>query len=422
MVKLYPLLAAAALAAFIPTLPSRADDWPQWRGPLRNGHSSETGLMNEWPKAGPKLLWKIDNAGMGYATPAVVGARLYLLGNEGVENEFVRALAVADGKPVWTARLGKVGNPEQQPKFPAARSTPTVDGELLYALGSDGDLACVELASGRIRWQKNLRTEFGGKPGVWAYSESPLVDGDFVMVTPGGTQATLVALNKRTGDVQWKCAAPAGDEAAYASAIIVEIGGVRQYVQLLQKGLVGVDAKNGKLLWRYDKAVSRYGANIPTPLASDGLIYTAAAGTGGGAIRVNYNDGRFQPESVYFESKYPTAIGGAVKVGDALFGTTGQALLCIQFSTGKQLWEERSLGAASLCEAEGRLYLHGENGEVALVVAAPGAYMERGHFAPPDQPKRLNDMEKAWTYPIIANGRLFLRDHNLLWCYDIQQH
>src|SRR5262249_50674524 len=153
-----------------------ADDWPQWRGPQRNGISSEKGLLQEWPKEGPKLLWKLRDAGTGYSTPSVVGDRLYLLGNRDLENEFVAALSVKDGQRVWSTRLGNVGNPKQKPNFPAARSTPTVEGDVLYALGSDGDLACLDLSKGKTIWHKNLRTDFGGKPGDWAYSESPLID------------------------------------------------------------------------------------------------------------------------------------------------------------------------------------------------------------------------------------------------------
>src|SRR5438093_7558631 len=228
-----------------------AGDWPQWRGPQRNGLSRETGLLKEWPKDGPQLRWKVSDLGSGYSTPAVVADRLYLLGNEGLDNEFVKALAVKDGRRLWSTRLGKVGNPTQKPNFPAARSTPTVEGAFLYALSSDGDLACLESGTGKVRWQKSLRADFGGKPGEWAYSESPLIDGDALVCTPGGSEATLVALNKKTGEVIWKCALPEADEAAYASAIIVEAGGVKQYVQLLQKGLVSVEARTGRFLWRY---------------------------------------------------------------------------------------------------------------------------------------------------------------------------
>src|SRR6266404_97254 len=306
-----------------------ANDWPQWRGPQRNGVSQETGLLKEWPKDGPKLNWKVTDTGNGYSTPAVVGDQLYLLGNEGLENEFAEALAVKDGKRIWSTRLGKVGNPGQKPSFPAARSTPTAEQGVLYCLGSDGDLACVEASDGKVRWQKNLRTEFGGKPGEWAYSESPLVDGDAVVCTPGGSEATLVALNKKTGETIWKAAVPGGDDAAYASAIVVEAAGVKQYVQMLKKGLVGVAAKTGKFLWRYDKTVSRYGANIPSPVARDGKIYCAGAGTGGGLIKLKVNGGAVEVAQIDFSPKLPAAIGGVVLWGDYLYGTGGEGMLCI---------------------------------------------------------------------------------------------
>ena len=187
-----------------------AADWPQWRGPQRNGISAETGLLAEWPKEGPRLVWQVKDIGSGYSTPSVVGDRIYLLSNQGTNDEFVQALDAKDGKRVWSQRIGKVGNPDQQPNYPAARSTPTVDGEWVFAFGSDGDLACLERATGKVRWQKNVRQDYGGQPGIWAYSESPLVDGEAVICTPGGSNATLVALNKTTGELIWKCAIPGG--------------------------------------------------------------------------------------------------------------------------------------------------------------------------------------------------------------------
>ena len=399
---------------------SHAADWPQWRGPARDGHSPETGLLAEWPKDGPKLIWKITDAGSGYSTPSIVGDRIYLLGNDGLENESVRALSAADGRTLWTTRLGKVGNPNQKPSFPAARSTPTVVGDVLFALGSDGDLACVGTKDGKVRWQKNLRAEFDGKPGVWAYSESPLVDGDAVVCSPGGTNATIIALNKKTGDVLWKCAIPESGGAAYSSAIVVTAGGVKQYVQMIDKGLVGIDAASGKLLWRFAKAVSKYGANIPSPTVVGNIVYCGSAGTGGGAVKLEAKNGGVEAQELYFEAKLPTAIGGSVKLGDCLYGTTAQALLCIEFATGKIKWEDRAIGAASLCAADGRLYLHGESGAVALVEASPDGYREKGRFTPPDAPKRSAQMEKAWAYPVIAGGRLYVREHNMLWCYQVK--
>src|SRR5262245_40816769 len=259
-------------------------DWPQWRGPERNGISQEKGLLKEWPKDGPKLLWQVNEIGDGYSTPAVVGSRIYLMSNRGMENEFVQALSTQDGKPLWTTRVGAVGNPEQNPPFPKARSTPTVDGDFLYALGSDGDLVCLETKSGKIRWQKSLRKDFGGEPHSWAYAESPLVDGDVVVVTPGGAQATMVALNKKTGAVIWKSAVPGGDPAGYASPIVVQGGGRKQYVTFLSKGVVGVDAKTGEFLWRY-KEVVKGPAQVFTPVARDGHVYAGALSVGGGLVR-----------------------------------------------------------------------------------------------------------------------------------------
>lgn len=415
--RVFALLCCAS-ALFV--LPVSATDWPQWRGPNRDGLSEEKGFRKEWPKTGPELIWRVSDIGRGYSTPAVQGDRLYVLGSEGVDNEFVEGLSAKDGKKLWSTRLGAVGNPKQNPNFPAARSTPTVDGRLLYALGSDGDLACVETATGKIVWKKSLRNDFGGKPGTWAYAESPLIDGNTLVCTPGGEQSTIVALNKQTGDALWKCALPEADEAAYSSAIIVETGGIRQYVQLLQKGLVGVDAKSGKFLWRYGKPVSAYGANIPTPVASDSMVYAGSAGTGGGAVKITSSGGKLEPEQLYFGPKYPTAIGGAVKVGDYLYGTTGQALECLEFTTGKVKWEDRSVAPGSLCYADGLLFLHGENGDVALVDATPEGYHEKGRFTPADQPAKANAMEKAWAYPVAANGRLYIRDHGSLWCYNVR--
>lgn len=397
-----------------------AADWPQWRGPNRDGHTTETGLLQEWPANGPALVWQSTNIGSGYAAPVVAGDRLFVLANEGLSNEFVAAINTKNGERIWSARIGDVGNPKQQPNFPAARSTPTIDGNSLFALGSDGDLACLEKDTGKVKWRKSLRQDFGGKPGTWAYAESPLIDGDTLLCTPGGSQATLVALRKTTGDLLWKCALPEADEAAYASALAIEAAGMKQYVQLLQKGLVGVEAKSGKFLWRYDKAVSRFNANIPTPLASDGCIYVASAGTGAGAVKLVAKDGGIAVEPLYFTAQLPTAIGGVVKVGGFLYGTTAQGMQCVDFATGNVKWENTALRASSMCYADGRLYLHSEDGDAGLVEPSPEGYRQKGRFTPPHSPPHSNAMEKAWAYPVVSHGKLYLRDHGALWCYDVQ--
>jgi outer membrane protein assembly factor BamB len=399
-------------------------DWPQWRGPERNGISRETGLLKQWPTGGPKLLWQVNDIGDGYSTPVVVGNRIYLMSNRGMENEFVQALSTEDGKPIWTTRVGNVGNPNQNPNYPKARSTPTVDGDFIYALGSDGDLACLEAKTGKIRWLKNVRKEFGGQPGEWAYAESPLVDGDVVVVTPGGAESTMVALNKKTGAVGWKSAVPGGDEAGYASAIVVQAAGRKQYVQFLSKGLVGVDAKTGQFLWRYKEA-AKGPAQFFTPVARNEYVYGGALGVGGGLVRLKPDGGGVAAEQVYFERGLPNGHGGAVLVGEYLYGTdiaTGP-LVAVEFTSGKVKWKAESIGRVSTAYADGLLYLHGVNGDVALAEATPDAYREKGRFTPPAQPKHKQEgtyPESAFSHPVIANGRLYIRDLGTLWAYDIK--
>lgn len=402
-----------------------AADWPQWRGPERSGVSNEKGLLKQWPAGGPKLLWQVNDLGDGYSTPVVVGSRIYLMSNHGMDNEFVQALSVENGKAIWTTRVGNVGNPNQNPPYPKARSTPTVDGNFLYALGSDGDLACLEAKSGKVRWSKNLRKEFGGQPGEWAYAESPLVDGDVVVVTPGGPQATIVAVNKKTGALIWKSAVPGGDAAGYASAIVVQAAGRKQYVQFLSKGLVGVDAKTGQFLWRYAD-VAKGPAQYFTPVARGEYVYGGALGIGGGLVQLKANGSGVVAEQIYFARGLPNGLGGAVVVGNHLYGTeiANGEFVAIEFATGKIKWKAESIGRVSTAAADGFLYLHGLNGDVALAEASPEGYRERGRFTPPAQPKHKQIgtyPEQAFAHPVIANGRLYIRDLGTMWAYDIKE-
>ena len=406
-----------------PLMETSDSDWPQWRGPERNGNSHETGLLKQWPAAGPKLLWQVNDIGDGYSTPVVVGSRIYVMSNRGMENEFVQALSTKDGKVIWTTRVGNVGLPNQEPPYAKARSTPTVDGNFIYALGSDGDIACLELKTGKLRWTKNIRTEFEGKPGTWAYAESPLVDGDVVVVTPGGAQATMVALNKKTGALIWKSAIPGGDAAGYASAIVVQAAGRKQYVNLLSKGIVGVDAKTGQFLWRNSEA-AKGPAQYFTPIARGEFVYGGALGVGGTMVRLKPEGNGVAAEQVYFIRGLPNGIGGAVVVGDHIYGTeAGQKLVSAEFATGKVKWQAETISWSSIAAADGMLYLHGINGDLALVEATPEGYREKGRFTPPAQPqkKKVGQFpEASFTYPVIANGTLYIRDLGTLWAWDIK--
>lgn len=409
-----------ALTSLLATSLSAAD-WPEWRGPNRDGISHETGLLKTWPSEGPRLVWQVSDLGAGYSTPSVAGGRIFLMSNQGLEDEFVQALEVGDGKRIWSTRVGRVGSPEQQPSYPGARSTPTFDAGMLYVLGSDGDLAALNASDGKIAWSKNVRVEFAGKPGIWAYAESPLIDGDRLICMPGGPDSTVVGLNKKNGQLIWKASVPGGtNNASYSSIIAREFEGVPQYIAYTGNGLVGLESKTGKLLWRYDRTKVQGGMSILTPVAADGYVFSGGFRAGAGTVKLKAVDGAFNAEEVYFDMKLPAAIGGAVQVGNLLFGTAGQTLVCADFKTGAIKWSERSVAPGALCYADERLYLHGESGAVVLVAATAEAYREHGKFTPPNAPTAANQMEKTWAYPVISDGRLYLRNKASLWSYDIK--
>jgi outer membrane protein assembly factor BamB len=413
-------IACRALAFAIPlagaTVVVSAEDWPQWRGPDRTGVSAETGLLAAWPAGGPRLVWRVADLGDGFGTPSVAGARLYVQANRGVAEEVLQARALADGRLLWQLRLGKVGNPDQQPNYPGARSTPTVDRDTVFALGSDGDLVAVDRERGVERWRRQLRADFGGVPGDWAYSESPLVDGETVVVSPGG-RTTVVALDARSGRERWRATVPGNALAAYASAVVAEIGGVRQYVHFLQRGAAGLDAATGRLLWRYDEPAGRSVANVATPIVRGADVFAASQLAGGGRVRLAGGAAGMTATPAYFAQRLGIAEGGAVLVGSHIYTAADNGMRAIDWATGRIAWQQRTIGAASIAAADGKLYLHGENGEVALVDASPAGYHERGRFTPAERPDL--GTAKAWAHPVVANGRLYLRQAGVLWAYDI---
>jgi outer membrane protein assembly factor BamB len=406
-------LSGAALAA----------DWPQWRGPLRDDVSRETGLLKSWPEGGPKLLWTAEEAGIGYSGPAVVGDRLYTMGADQT-NDFVIAFDTRTGKKVWSTPIALyVSNRYGS----GPRGTPTVDGDHLYALSASGQLACLQAATGDKVWSVSLtgRDSLGGNKPGWNYSESPLVDGDKVICSPGGNRGTLAALNKKTGSVIWR-STPLTDPAGYSSAVVAEVGGIRHYVQLTMKGVAGVDARDGKLLW-YHRHPRYRTAVIPTAIVRDNYVY-AVAGYGAGAVLLQLSpDGKggIKAQQVYDEDNgklMDNKHEGVVLVGDYVYGWSDrQGWLCQEFQTGKKVWASRKLGRGSVTCADGDLYCYSEDkGTVALVPAGPGGWQEKGRFSLPRKTRRREFNNNIWTHPVVANGRLYLRDQELLFCYDVR--
>lgn len=402
-----------------------ANDWPQWQGPDRNSISLERGLLQEWAPAGPPLAWKVDGLGGGDSAPAVAGGRIFGMANRGAD-EVVWALAEPDGRSLWVTRLGPAF---EQSGFPQGKegpgATPTVDGERLYVMGLDGNVACLRVADGAIVWQRRLRDDFSAPLPTWSFRESPLVDGEKVIVTPGAPGATLAALDTLTGKTIWKSAVPGDPKAAYSSAIAIDLGGQRQYVQFTEKGVVGVAATDGAFLWRYDAPANNFGINISTPLHHDGQVFAASAyGIGGGLVKLSRDaGGSVRAQEVYFTNKMQNHHGGVILHDGTLYGAnggnSGGYLLALDFRTGKVLWDQRAEGRkapkGSVAFADGRIYYRTEDGPVLLIEPSPKEYLERGRF---DQPGRSG--KPAWAHPVVANGRLYLRDQDVLLAYDVR--
>jgi len=388
-----------------------ANDWPQFRGPNRDDISKETGLLQSWPEEGPPRVWRIKGLGSGYSTVSVAGDRIYTLGNKDNVSKLF-ALKKSDGDIIWSSEVGPAGG--------NLGCTPTVDGDRVYALGQEGDLVCLKTANGDRIWHRNLLKDFGGSKGGWNYCESPLVDGEHVIVTPGGKEATMVALDKKSGETVWKCAIDIGsNQAGYSSIVIANVGGVRQYVQLLDGGLVGVST-DGKQLWKYEK-LGPNTANIPTPVVlKDEILGVAGYGKGGALLKLTLNGSEIDADEVYFKRDLTNKHGGVLVVGDYIYGDTDDQgrPFCAEVKTGKIVWkrkgnEGQGRGSASVTYADGRLYFHYDNGVVALVEASPDGYKETGSF-------KVETDGPAWAHPVVSGGRLYLREGDSLYCYDVK--
>src|SRR5262245_6279940 len=394
-------------------------EWSRWRGPNGDGISYETGLLTEWPAAGPPLVWRVKGLGGGYSTVAVAGGKIFTLGNKRGSNNMV-CLKIEDGSILWTTPIGGGSGPN---------STPTVDGEFVYGVSLGGDLACCKVADGSLVWAKNYEKDFGGRMmSSWGYSESVLVDGDRVICTPGGDEALLAALDKRTGDAIWKTAASnlgrrGEDGAGYASIVISSAGGVKQYVTLVGRGVVGVDAAAGKLLWSYN-GVANGTANIPTPLASGDFVFCSSGyGTGSALLKLNRSRNSFDAQEVYFlaANKMQNHHGGMIEKDGYIYCGTGHNEgfpLCIDSRTGKDAWRVgrgAGSGSAAIAYADGHLYFRYQDGTMALIEASPKAYKLKSSF------KIASNNGESWPHPVIAGGKLYLRDQDELLCYDVKK-
>lgn len=410
------LLTTAALAIACTTL--SAADWPQWRGPNRDGVSTETGLLTQWSEDGPELLWTGKGLGKGYASVAIADGRLFTMGSQTGGASLV-AMDANNGDVLWTARVGG-GNPN---------SSPTIDGNRVYALGRDGDLICADVKTGDLIWRKSFGKDFGGKMmSGWGYSESPLIDGENLICTPGAKDAQIAALNKSTGETVWKGELPdignrGRDGAGYSTVVISNAGGVKQYIQLVGRGIVSFAADDGRFLWSYNR-IANGTANIPTPIVKGDYVFCSSGyGTGSALLHIRKVGDAFEVDEKYFLNGKAAQNhhGGMILIGDHIYmghNHNNGFPLCLNMQTGEAAWgPERGAGSgsAAIIAADGHLYFRYQDGIMALIEATPDAYKLKGKF------KLASIKGKSWPHPVIVDGKLYLRDQDVVMVYDIKK-
>jgi outer membrane protein assembly factor BamB len=410
-----PVLSPADLPAAPAAAKAEAKglEWNQWHGAKRDNISPDTGLLKEWPSGGPTLAWKATGLGGGFSGVSFAGGKIFTMGDQ-PDGCAIVALDAATGKKVWTAPVGKPGGGGG---YPGPRGTPATDGTLVWALGQYGDLVCAQAATGKDVWRHNLEKDFGGKMmSGWGYSESPLLDGNLVVVTPGGSRGTVAALAKATGAPAWQTA-ELKDAAAYTSLVPVEIGGLKQYLVFTDASVAGIAAATGQVAWR--AACPGKTAVVPDPVYAAGTVFvTTGYGVGGHGFQVGAAGGRFTAQEAYASKDLEVHHGGLVLLGGHVYGLTNRGeLVCMELKTGKVAWRDRSVGKGSITCADGKLVVRAEGGSgaIALVEASPEGYKEKGRF---DQPDRSD--KNSWPHPVVYGGKLYIRDQDVLLCYDVK--
>lgn len=402
-------------------------DWPQWRGANRDGHAAPQDLLHEWPEGGPNVKWEFAETGRGYSALAIADGRLYTMGTQD-DGCYAFCLDAKTGKEIWKSKFARADetNDYNRGWGGGPRSTPTVDGDQVFVLSDLGVLSALAKESGAVQWTTGFVHDHGGIIPTWGYSESPLVDGDRVMVTPGGTNF-MIGVDRQTGEKVWS--SKGFDEGAqYVSIMRGKVGDKDYYVTATKNGLVGFDVATGEKLFS-DSATANKVAVIPTPILHGDLIYhTSAYGAGNTLLKLSNGDDAINVQSVYaLQGKtMENHHGGTVLVDGVIYGFTkanGGEWMAQKLETGEILWEEkvgRSNKSGSICYADGKLYCYSDkDGSVHLADADPSGWKPRGSLTLPKQTAFDREKGAIWAHPVVANQTLFIRDQELIYAFDI---
>ncbi len=385
--------------------------WPQFHGPNRDNISTEKGLLKKWPEEGPALLWTAKGLGHGYSTVSIASGMIYTAGN--IEKETIITALNMEGKELWQVKNGKGWTGDR----PGTRGTPTIDGDRLYHESPLGDVVCLQAKTGKKIWELNILDKFKSKNINWALSESLLIDGDNVICCPGGPQTCMVALNKNTGEVVWK-AASVNEPAGYASPIVVEHKGLRIIITLTLKGMIGVNADTGELLWHV-KHVSYADENVFTPIFHDGHVFISSIKAGSVKWKISVKDNKASVEEVWRSNQLDNHHGGGVLVNGYIYASScmynGSKWICLNWKTGEMKYAETGVGKGSLTYADGLLYMLSENRAVGLVRPTPDSYDLISSFEIPKGGKG-----NSWAHPVVCDGRLYIRHGDFLYVYSVR--
>ncbi len=400
-------LVAICMTAGTAGLVSAAADWPCWRGPNRDGISREKGLLQEWPAGGPRKIWSVSGLGEGYGTVAVARGVIYVAGQVDGRGK-VTAISLRGKK----LREYPYGRESAKGGLRGARTTPTWDDGRVYVMSSYGVVTCWDADSGRKLWDVDTFAKFGGRNITWQIAESLLTDASRVYCTPGGPDALVVALDKKTGKTVWVCDPPIDAKSAYCSPIIVPFGRGRMLLTMVETGAIGVNADTGRLLWHLPHK-NRYAVHPNTPIYENGKVFISSGYRKGSELLKIAPGGR-RAAQIWQSAVPDTHHGGLVKVGRCVYGTNNRGLACVDFETGRVYWQNQGVGKGAVVYADNRLYCYSERGVVGLLEVGPRGCRVRGKL------RITEGTRQHWAHPVISDGRLYIRHDNVLMAFDVR--